>query len=63
MKEKILKYREEIDKLDEQILKLINKRAKCAIEIGKIKQQDSSSSIYVPQRKKQVINETILALL
>ena len=59
MKEKILKYREEIDKLDEQILKLINKRAKCAIEIGKIKQQDSSSSIYVPQREKQVISNLI----
>ncbi len=56
MKNKISQCREEIDKLDKQIVKLINKRAKIAIEIGKIKKQNSYTSIYVPQREKQIIN-------
>lgn len=45
--------RERIDQLDEQILALLNERAKAAVEIGRIK-QSSNANIYVPEREKAV---------
>lgn len=58
MKNKILEYRNEIDKLDKQIVKLINKRANFALEIGKIK-KEISENIYVPKRESQVLENVV----
>ena len=55
---KISKYRNEIDNTDKKIIELLNKRAKAALEIGKIK-GESSKEVYVPAREKQVINNVI----
>ncbi|MBQ3835129.1 MAG: prephenate dehydratase [Elusimicrobia bacterium] len=54
MKNKLKSYRKTIDNIDIKILELLNKRAKCALEIGKIKH--SSSAVYVPARESEVIN-------
>ena len=50
----IADWRTRIDALDEQIVKLLNERAACAIAIGEIKRQDGAA-IYEPQREQQVI--------
>ena len=57
MKNKLLEYRNKIDDIDKKILNLLNDRANCAVEIGKIKQ--SSSAVYVPSRETEVINNLI----
>jgi chorismate mutase len=50
----IADWRTRIDALDEQIVKLLNERAACAIAIGEIKRQ-SGAAIYEPQREQHVI--------
>lgn len=50
----IADWRKRIDELDEQIVKLLNERAACAIAIGEIKRQ-SGAAIYEPRREQQVI--------
>jgi chorismate mutase-like protein len=51
----IADWRKKIDALDEQIVKLLNERAACAIAIGDIKRKNSAA-IYEPQREQQVID-------
>jgi chorismate mutase-like protein len=50
----IADWRTRIDELDEQIVKLLNERAACAVAIGDLKRQDGAA-IYEPQRERQVI--------
>lgn len=57
MKNKLLENRNKIDKIDKKILDLLNERAKCAVEIGKIKQ--ASLPVYVPSRETEVIDNLI----
>lgn len=57
MKNKLLENRNKIDNIDKKILDLLNERAKCAVEIGKIKQ--TSSAVYVPSRETEIINNLI----
>lgn len=47
--------RAKIDKIDKQLVEMINERAECAIEIGNMKGK-SSKSIFAPEREVQVIN-------
>lgn len=51
-------FRQEIDKLDLEILELLEKRIACAKEIGKIKQAQGEE-IYVPSRESKIF-ENIL---
>lgn len=44
-------WRKQIDELDRQLVELINQRAQCAHEIGKLK-RNSSMPIYEPDREK-----------
>src|SRR5438876_3343312 len=46
--------RSHIDKLDLQILKLVNERASVAAEIGKVK-NDNSSEVFSPAREEEVL--------
>jgi chorismate mutase len=46
-------WRNKIDGLDEQIVRLLSERAEAATAIGKLKQQ-SGSPIYEPQREQTV---------
>lgn len=46
--------RDRIDELDEQIVKLLNERAGCALAIGRLK-QELGLDIYQPDRERQVL--------
>ena len=48
------KLRSCIDELDSELLKLLNERAKCVIEIGKIKQKEKKD-VLVPLREKELL--------
>lgn len=54
----IEKWRKKIDKIDVKIVRLLNKRARYADEIGKIK-QELNLPIYSPERETQVIQNVI----
>ena len=49
------KLRSRIDELDSELLKLLNKRAKCVIKIGKIKQKEKKG-VLVPLREKELLD-------
>ena len=49
------KLRSYIDELDSELLKLLNERAKCVIEIGKIKQKEKTD-VLVPLREKELLD-------
>lgn len=48
------RLREAIDRVDEVLVKLLNQRAKYAIEIGEVKAV-LGMEIYLPEREKQVL--------
>lgn len=52
------RLRGEIDKIDDEILDLLNKRAKIVIEIAHIKRRENSS-FYSPEREKEIIQRLI----
>lgn len=56
MKDSLEKLRKEIDEIDEKILNLLNQRAKLAIEIGKIK-NENKASIFDPIREKEILEK------
>jgi chorismate mutase len=47
-------WRIEIDSLDIELVKLLNRRSQCAIEIGRIK-REMGLPVYSPAREAQVI--------
>jgi len=49
------KLRRQIDQLDAQILELLNKRAKCVLKIGAIKQK-KQTQVFVLEREIEVLN-------
>jgi chorismate mutase len=46
--------RQRIDELDEELVRLLNQRASCALEIGRLKQQ-AGMQIYQPSREAEVL--------
>lgn len=51
----IAEWRKKIDDLDRKLVELINERATCAIEIGKLK-QDSAMPVYEPDRERIIFD-------
>jgi chorismate mutase len=51
-------WRKEIDRIDEQLIALLNERSQCAIEIGRIK-RELGLAIYSPSREAEVISHVI----
>ncbi len=47
--------RKDIDRVDEVLVRLLNERARCACEIGRIKKAENVE-IYQPDREKQVLD-------
>ena len=43
-------YRKEIDRIDDEIIRLLNERSKSVIEIGKIKKEKNAFSSEKPQK-------------
>jgi chorismate mutase-like protein len=52
--------RKKVDELDAQIVRLVNERARLALEIGRLKERDNEA-LYVPARQIEVY-ENIAAL-
>ena len=46
--------RRDIDRVDEVLVRLLNERARCACEIGRLKKQ-LGVDVYQPDREKQVL--------
>jgi chorismate mutase/prephenate dehydratase len=57
-KKNIEKLREQIDNIDEGILKLLNKRAKIAVKIGNIKSKDALYP-WDPHREKKIFDRLV----
>jgi chorismate mutase len=51
----IADWRRKIDELDTQLVKLINERATCAVQIGKLK-QDVAMPVYEPDRERIIFD-------
>lgn len=51
-------WRKEIDALDQQLLTLLNRRAECAIEIGRIKRA-IEQPIFVPERELSILSRIL----
>jgi chorismate mutase-like protein len=51
-------WRDKIDEIDKKLVALLNERARCADEIGKIKEQMGMEA-YSPKREKEVIENII----
>lgn len=47
--------RRNIDEIDAQLVELLNARASCALEIGRVKQQ-AGMPVYQPGRESQVLD-------
>ena len=50
--------RQKIDEIDDKLLNLLNERASCAVEIGKLK-ITKNLPVYFPEREKQIIERLI----
>ena len=48
-------WREKIDALNEQILELLNERARCALSVGKIKLAEDLP-LHAPERETLILN-------
>jgi chorismate mutase / prephenate dehydratase len=49
-------YRKEIDRIDDEILRLLNERSKSVIEIGKLKKErDAGANLHTPGREAAII--------
>ena len=53
------RLRDEIDDLDKHIQELINKRARCAQEVAKIKSNSDIASYYRPEREADVLRKVV----
>jgi chorismate mutase / prephenate dehydratase len=56
----ISEERQEIDRLDRQILELLSRRVKCALSLAEQKRQEHRA-IYDPAREREVIDRLVLA--
>jgi chorismate mutase/prephenate dehydratase len=57
MPEDIQRYRKEIDRIDDEILRLLNDRSKNVMEIGKLKKQsDREGNLHTPGREAEIVD-------
>lgn len=53
-------YRNKIDRIDDEILRLLNERSKSVIEIGRIKkEQDADANLHTPAREAAIIERLV----
>jgi len=48
-------YRRRIDQIDDQLMKLLNARSACAVEVGRIKRH-IGMAVYQPDREKWILD-------
>ncbi len=57
MHKDIQQYRQAIDRIDDEILRLLNERSKNVIEIGKLKtQSDTEANLHTPGREAEIVD-------
>ncbi|MFI4911007.1 MAG: prephenate dehydratase [Sedimentisphaeraceae bacterium JB056] len=49
--------RKQIDSIDQQLVKLLNERARVVVEVGKYKKRTGAAPIYAPDREKAVLEK------
>jgi len=52
--EELARWRQRIDRIDEQLVGLLNSRSACAVEIGRIKRR-LGLPVYTPEREAHVL--------
>ena len=50
----LAEWRRRIDEIDKKLVELLNERSRCALEIGKIK-QEAHIPLYQPERENEVL--------
>ena len=55
----ITDWREKIDEIDRDLVRLLNERARCVMEIGRIK-RDNKLPIQEPHREQQVLRNALV---
>jgi len=60
-KEQFKQLRDRIDKIDDQLLGLLNERAGCALAIGAVKETTAGAVVYRPEREAQILRRVIKA--
>ena len=58
MEEQLKKLRDEIDKIDNEILSLLNKRMEIVKKVGELK-NNTNAPIYRPEREKEIIDRLV----
>jgi chorismate mutase len=53
-------WRKRIDEIDQQIVKLLNERAQCAVEIGRLKKSVGLPA-WQPQREAEILRNIVKA--
>ncbi len=53
--------RKRIDALDAQLVELVNERARCAVEIGRLKHDSGTTDVYAPEREREVMERVVAA--
>lgn len=53
-------WRKRIDEIDQQLVKLLNERAQCAVEIGHLK-KDMGLPAWQPQREAEILRNIVKA--
>jgi chorismate mutase len=51
----VAELRQRIDQIDDQLMKLLNSRSACAVEIGRIKRR-VGMAVYQPEREKWILD-------
>ncbi|HET9845743.1 MAG TPA: chorismate mutase, partial [Nitrospira sp.] len=53
-------YRKEIDRIDDEILRLLNERSKSVVQIGRLKMlQDAGANLHTPAREAAIIERLV----
>ena len=53
-------WRRRIDEIDQQLVKLLNERSRCAVEIGQIKKKMSQPA-WSPEREAEILRNVVKA--
>jgi len=52
------RWRKRIDEIDEQLLKLLNERAQCAVEVGHLK-KELNQPVWQPERELEILRHAV----
>ncbi len=51
--------RQRIDEIDAELVCLLNERARCAVEVGKVKRETGEAAVYSPGREREVLEHVL----